>query len=146
MSLLQGSKYHTHCILIWYCYMLKATILTLGEWYSCRGLALVAHSGVSPLGFKYQPHIHQALLYRNCFRGLKSIYFVTIEKQYKYYTNLACHGLCNSSHRATWLTAMHGHYAYNWLAYLFGAWDVIGVLLACCLAGEGGEGQSNAEG
>ena len=26
--------------------------------------------------------------------GLNSIYFETIEKQYKYYTNLSCHGLC----------------------------------------------------
>ena len=26
--------------------------------------------------------------------GLNSIYFETIEKQYKYYTNLTCHGLC----------------------------------------------------
>ena len=25
--------------------------------------------------------------------GLNSIYFETIEKQYKYYTNLSCHGL-----------------------------------------------------
>ena len=26
--------------------------------------------------------------------GLNNIYFETIEKQYKYYTNLSCHGLC----------------------------------------------------
>ena len=26
--------------------------------------------------------------------GLNSIYFETIEKQYKYFTNLSCHGLC----------------------------------------------------
>ena len=26
--------------------------------------------------------------------GLNSIYFETIEKQYRYYTNLSCHGLC----------------------------------------------------
>ena len=26
--------------------------------------------------------------------GLNSFYFETIEKQYKYYTNLSCHGLC----------------------------------------------------
>ena len=29
-----------------------------------------------------------------CVFGLNSIYFETIEKQYKYYTNLSCHGLC----------------------------------------------------
>ena len=26
--------------------------------------------------------------------GLNNIYFETIEKRYKYYTNLVCHGLC----------------------------------------------------
>ena len=31
--------------------ILKAKIFTLREWYSCRGLALVANSGVSTLGF-----------------------------------------------------------------------------------------------
>ena len=30
-----------------------ANIFALGEWYSCRGLALVANSGVSTLGFKH---------------------------------------------------------------------------------------------
>ena len=32
--------------------ILKAKLLALGEWYSCRGLVLVANSGVSSLGFK----------------------------------------------------------------------------------------------
>ena len=31
---------------------LKARFFALGECYSCRGLALVANSGVSTLGFK----------------------------------------------------------------------------------------------
>ena len=31
---------------------LKAKILALGELYSCRGLTLVANSGMSILGFK----------------------------------------------------------------------------------------------
>ena len=31
--------------------ILKAKIFTLWEWYSCRGLALVANNGVSTLGF-----------------------------------------------------------------------------------------------
>ena len=31
---------------------LKAKIFALGEWYSCTGLAVVANSGVSTLGFK----------------------------------------------------------------------------------------------
>ena len=26
-------------------------MFSLGEWYSCRGLAVVANSGVEPLGF-----------------------------------------------------------------------------------------------
>ena len=30
----------------------KAKIFALGEWYSCRGLAVVANSGVLTLGFK----------------------------------------------------------------------------------------------
>ena len=30
---------------------LKSKIFALGEWYSCRGLALVANRGVSTLGF-----------------------------------------------------------------------------------------------
>ena len=30
---------------------LKAEISALGEWYSCRRLAFVANSGISPLGF-----------------------------------------------------------------------------------------------
>ena len=30
---------------------LKAKTFTLGEWYSCRGLAVVVNSGVSTLGF-----------------------------------------------------------------------------------------------
>ena len=34
------------------CY-LKAKIFTLGEWYSCRRLAVVENSGVLPLGFKF---------------------------------------------------------------------------------------------
>ena len=29
--------------------VLKAKIFTLGEWYSCRGLAFVANSGISTL-------------------------------------------------------------------------------------------------
>ena len=34
------------------CYAdLKAKIFALGEWYSCRGLAVVANSGVLTLGF-----------------------------------------------------------------------------------------------
>ena len=31
---------------------LKAKIFALGEWYSCRGLALLRNSGISTLGFK----------------------------------------------------------------------------------------------
>ena len=31
---------------------LKAKIFTLGEWYSCRGLSVVANSGVWTLGFR----------------------------------------------------------------------------------------------
>ena len=31
--------------------------------------------------------------------GLNSIYFETIEKQYKYYTNLSCHGLFTCIHK-----------------------------------------------
>ena len=31
---------------------LEAMIFALGEWYSCRGLALVANSGISTMGFK----------------------------------------------------------------------------------------------
>ena len=34
--------------------LLKAKIFTLGEWYSCRGLAVVTSSGVLTLGFKIQ--------------------------------------------------------------------------------------------
>ena len=40
---------------------LKAKIFTLGEWYSCRGLALVASSVISTLGFKEHGHKHAFL-------------------------------------------------------------------------------------
>ena len=33
---------------------LKAKIFTLREWYSCRGLALVANSGISTLGLNWE--------------------------------------------------------------------------------------------
>ena len=54
----------SHLSVCWFCHFLKkyrkllwcqckkAKIFTLGEWYSCRGLALVANRGVSTLGFK----------------------------------------------------------------------------------------------
>ena len=32
---------------------LRGIILALGEWYSCRGLALVANSGISILGVNH---------------------------------------------------------------------------------------------
>ena len=52
-----------HCIFQYYIYglwglyhgthqYLKAKMFALGEWYSCRGLAVVVNSGVSTLGYK----------------------------------------------------------------------------------------------
>ena len=35
-----------------YYIVFKAKIFALGGWYSCRGLAVVANSGISTLGFK----------------------------------------------------------------------------------------------
>ena len=37
---------------------------------------------------------HHYFIFQKVYFGLNSIYFETIEKQYKYYTNLSCHGLC----------------------------------------------------
>ena len=45
-------------LLIIYTAVLQGFLFThqnaLGEWYSCRGVALVANSGISTLGFKWE--------------------------------------------------------------------------------------------
>ena len=45
--------------------LLKVKIFVLGQWYSCRGLALVANSGVSALGLKPEIYINSIALKKN---------------------------------------------------------------------------------
>ena len=43
-------KLSVHIIITYY---ERVVIFGLGEWYSCRGLAVVANSGVSTLGYSF---------------------------------------------------------------------------------------------
>ena len=58
-----GHLMHVHFYSLGRAFPLKAKLLALGEWYSCRRLALVANSGVSTLGFKH--HSSQSLVIRH---------------------------------------------------------------------------------